>query len=145
MITTMRAMLIPERWDAVRYGRSCMFASPIVKLPTASARRYPPRSPLWQARRVTNNYTSCSMGCITASGYRLGQSIEVSAYKATPSVAASGFSRYAPLQVSGVAVCHLTTASYLEITPQVIWLTESNGYSDYFDVESNTDWKVFNE
>lgn len=43
------------------------------------------------------------MGCITASGYRLGQSLEVSGYKATQSVAASGFSRYAPLQVSGVA------------------------------------------
>lgn len=107
------------------------------------------------------------MGCITASGYRLGQSItsngyrlgqsievsgyrlghslEVSAYKAAPSVAASGFSKYAPLQVSGVAVCPLTTAPYIEITPQVIWLTESNGYSDYFDVESNTDWRVLNE
>lgn len=82
------------------------------------------------------------MGCISASGYRLGQSIEVSGYKATPSVAASGFSRYAPLQVSGVAVCPLTSAPYIEITPQVIWLTESNGYSDYFDVESNTDWRV---
>lgn len=73
------------------------------------------------------------MGCITASGYRLGQSIEV-----------SGFSRYAPLQVSGVAVCPLTTAPYIKITPQVIWLTESNGYSDYFDVESNIDWRVLN-
>lgn len=85
------------------------------------------------------------MGCISASGYRLGQSLEVSGYKVTPSVAASGFSRYVPLQVSGVAVCPLTTAPYIEVTPQVIWLTEGNGYSDYFDVESNTDWKVLNE
>lgn len=82
---------------------------------------------------------------IEVSGYRLGQSIEVTGYKATPSVAASGFSRYAPLQVLGVAVCPLTTAPYIEITPQVIWLTESNGYSDYFDVESNTDWRILNE
>ena len=82
------------------------------------------------------------MGCITASGYRLGQSIEVSGYKATPSVAASGFSRYAPLQVSGVAVCPLTTAPYIEITPQVIWLTEANGYSGIFEVVSNAKWNI---
>lgn len=85
------------------------------------------------------------MGCISATGYRIGQSLEVSGYKATPSVAASGFSRYAPLQVSGVAVCPLTTAPYIEITPQVIWLTEDNAYSDYFDIESNTDWRIKNE
>lgn len=82
------------------------------------------------------------MGCITASGYRLGQSIEVSAYKATPSVAASGYSRYAPLQVSGVAVCPLTTAPYIEITPQVIWLTEANNFMGRIDVDSNTNWRI---
>ena len=82
------------------------------------------------------------MGCISASGYRLGQSLEVSGYKATPSVAASGFSRYAPLQVSGVAVCPLTTAPYIEVTPQVIWLTPENLFSDDFDVVSNVKWKI---
>jgi hypothetical protein len=82
------------------------------------------------------------MGCITASGYRLGQSLEVSGYKATPSVAASGFSRYAPLQVSGVAVCPLTTAPYIEITPQVIWLTEANNFMGRIDVDSNTNWRI---
>lgn len=82
------------------------------------------------------------MGCITASGYRLGQSIEASAYKATPSVAASGFSRYTPLQVSGVAVCPLTTAPYIEITPQVIWLTEANNFMGRIEVDSNTNWRI---
>lgn len=82
------------------------------------------------------------MGCITASGYRIGQSLEVTGYKATPSVAASGFSRYAPLQVSGVAVCHLTSAPYIEITPQVIWLTEANNFMGRIDVDSNTNWRI---
>ena len=82
------------------------------------------------------------MGCITASGYRLGNSIEVEGYKATPSVAASGFSRYTPLQVSGVAVCPLTSAPYIEITPQVIWLTEANNFMGRIEVDSNTNWRV---
>lgn len=82
------------------------------------------------------------MGCIMASGYRLGQSLEVSGYKATPSVAASGFSRYAPLRVSGVAVCPLTTAPYIEITPQVIWLTEANNFMGRIEVDSNTHWRI---
>lgn len=82
------------------------------------------------------------MGCITASGHRIGQSIEVSGYKATPSVAASGFSMYVPLQVSGVAVCSLTSAPYIEITPQVIWLTEANNFMGRIDVDSNTNWRI---
>lgn len=82
------------------------------------------------------------MGCIAGSGYRLGQSLEVSGYKAAPSVAASGFSRYTPLQVSGVAVCPLTTAPYIEITPQVIWLTEVNNFMGRIEVDSNTNWRV---
>lgn len=82
------------------------------------------------------------MGCISANGYRLGNSIEVSGHKATPSVAASGFSRYAPLQVSGVAVCPLTSAPYIEITPQVIWLTEANNFMGRIDVDSNTNWRI---
>lgn len=82
------------------------------------------------------------MGCISATGYRIGQSLEVSGYKATPSVAASGFSRYAPLQVSGVAVCPLTTAPYIEITPQVIWLTEANNFMGRIEVDSNTNWRI---
>lgn len=82
------------------------------------------------------------MGCITATGYRLGNSIGAAAYKATPSVAASGFSRYAPLQVSGAAVCPLTTAPYIEITPQVIWLTEANNFMGRIEVDSNTNWRI---
>ena len=82
------------------------------------------------------------MGCITASGYRLGNSIEVEGYKATPSVSASGFSRYKPMQASGVAVCPLTTAPYITITPQVIWLTEDNNFMGRIEVDSNTNWRV---
>ena len=82
------------------------------------------------------------MGCITATGYRLGQSLEVAGYKATASVVASGFSRYKPMQASGVAVCPLTTAPYITITPQVIWLTEANNFMGRIDVDSNTNWRV---
>ena len=31
---------------------------------------------------------------------------------------------------------------YLRVAPDVLWLTESNAYSDNFSVESNTQWKV---
>lgn len=82
------------------------------------------------------------MGCITASGYRVGHSLDVVGYKATPSVVASGYSRYSPIQASGVAVCPLTSAPYISITPQVIWLTEANNFMGRIDVDSNTNWRI---
>lgn len=82
------------------------------------------------------------MGCITASGYRLGQSIEASGHKAFPSVVVSGFNRYSPIQASAYAVCPLTSAAFVEVTPQIMWLTEANGYSGVFETKSNTNWIV---
>ena len=49
------------------------------------------------------------------------------------------------LRMSVGLVCTTNDVFYIKVTPQVIWLTDSNGYSDYFDVESNTDWKVLKE
>lgn len=82
------------------------------------------------------------MGCITASGYRLGQSIAASGYKVFPSVVVSGYSRYNPIQASAYAVCPLTSAAFVEVTPQIMWLTEANGYSGVFEVNSNANWIV---
>lgn len=82
------------------------------------------------------------MGCITASGYRLGNSIEVEGHKAFPSVVGSGFNRYSPIQASAYAVCPLTSAAFVEVTPQIMWLTEADGYSGVFEVNSNANWIV---
>ena len=82
------------------------------------------------------------MGCFTASGYRVGQSIEASGHKAYPNLSAAGYSRYQPLQASGVAVCPLTTAPYIEVSPNTIWLTPENLYSGDFDIISNVNWLI---
>lgn len=82
------------------------------------------------------------MGCISASGYRIGQSLEVSGYKAHPNLSAAGYSRYQPIRVSGVAVCPLTSAPYIEVTPQVVWLTPENLFSGDFDIISNVKWLI---
>lgn len=82
------------------------------------------------------------MGCISASGYRLGQSLEVSGYKVAPSVVVSGHSIYSSVRASGVAVCPLSTAPYIEVTPQMIWLTPGNLFSGDFDIISNVKWLI---
>ena len=41
----------------------------------------------------------------------------------------------------------ITEEAELGITvyPDIVWLTEDNGYSDYFEVLSNTNWQVYKE
>lgn len=83
-----------------------------------------------------------AMGCITVKGYRVGQSLNVSGYKAQPSVVVSGFNIHSPIQASAYAICPLTTAPYISITPQVLWLTEANNFMGRIEVDSNTNWRI---
>ena len=82
------------------------------------------------------------MGCVTAYGYRVGPSVEASGYAAGERVVASGYRYGSPVRAFGYAVCPLPSEAFLKVTPQVMWLTESNGYSGIFEVESNTNWIV---
>lgn len=34
---------------------------------------------------------------------------------------------------------------YLQVSPDTVWLTEANGFSDDFIVESNVEWKIYRE
>lgn len=104
------------------------------------------------------------MGCVTAYGYRVGTPIEASGnalgqrvvaygcaviqsvvaygYAAVQSVVASGYRYGCTVQAFGYAVCPLPSDAFLKVTPQVMWLTEDNGYSGLFEIESNTKWNV---
>lgn len=39
-------------------------------------------------------------------------------------------------------VCTTNDVFYIKVTPQVVWLTEANGYSEIFEVISNTKWNI---
>ena len=34
---------------------------------------------------------------------------------------------------------------YLQVSPDTVWLTEANGFSDDFIVESNVEWQIYKE
>lgn len=46
-----------------------------------------------------------------------------------------------PLRMSTRIVCGLPDY-YLIVKPDVVWLTEANDWSHYFDVKSNVDWVI---
>lgn len=84
------------------------------------------------------------MGCITATGYRLGQSLEVTGYKATTSVVASGFSRYSPIQVSGVTVCPIYGMYIYFDKDSLSWLGADNraGVTKYNTLTASGSWSL---
>lgn len=50
-----------------------------------------------------------------------------------------------PHQRFVVSMAGQTAGNYLEVFPEVVWLDESNGFSDIFNVKSNTDWIIIKE
>lgn len=84
------------------------------------------------------------MGCISASGYRLGQSLEVSGYKATPSVVVSGRSIYSPIQASGVAVCPIYGMYIFFEKDSLLWLGADNrvGVTKYNTLTASGSWSL---
>lgn len=41
--------------------------------------------------------------------------------------------------------CNVSIGVILRVTPQEVWLTEDNGWSDDFEVTSNTSWTIYKE
>lgn len=39
-------------------------------------------------------------------------------------------------------ICSFFPGAALGVTPEVVWLTEGNDYTAYFDVASNVEWKI---
>lgn len=46
------------------------------------------------------------------------------------------------LQVGASLVCVFLHKYYVNVSPDIMWLNESNGYSGVFEVGSNTKWIV---
>lgn len=82
------------------------------------------------------------MGCITASGWRVGLSPTVVGAKASDDIVASGWRVGLSPIVSGALVCTVEEFHYLEVTPDTVWLTANFGSSAEFMVVSNVNWKI---
>lgn len=104
------------------------------------------------------------MGCIVASVERIGEGISLSTSRVGDGVLLAVEHIAAELNLSvnklgeGVAlavgrigksinlsvgiVCSMTEASYLKVSPDVVWLVSDNGFSADFVVVSNKDWIV---
>ena len=104
------------------------------------------------------------MGCIVASVERIGEGISLSTSRVGDGVSLAVERIAAELNLSvnklgeGVAlavgrigesvnlsvgiVCSMAEASYLKVSPDVVWLVPDNGFSADFVVVSNKDWIV---
>lgn len=82
------------------------------------------------------------MGCITASGWRVGLSPTVVGVKASDDLVASAYRVGVSPIVSGALVCTVSELQYLEVTPDTVWLTADYGSEAEFMVVSNVNWKI---
>ena len=82
------------------------------------------------------------MGCIVASVERIGEGISLSKSRVGDGVSldVERIGSNPTLTVS--MVCSLAGVSYLNVSPEVVWLVPDNGFSADFVVVSNKDWIV---
>jgi hypothetical protein len=48
-------------------------------------------------------------------------------------------------EISIMPSCRTSTGNILIVSPEVVWLTEDNGYEGVFEVVSNVEWQIYNE
>lgn len=98
------------------------------------------------------------MSCITshirrhAAAIGIGrQAVETSIEAAaTPVIGIGAHAASFSLQRSEPAIsiapsCRTSTGEILIVSPDVVWLTEDNGYEGVFEVIANVEWQVYKE
>ena len=46
------------------------------------------------------------------------------------------------MRVEASLVCTLADLLYIEVSKDIIWLSPENYFEDYFEITSNTNWKI---
>ena len=82
------------------------------------------------------------MGCIVASVERIGEGVSLSTSRVGDGVSLAVERIGESLNLSVGIVCSMAEASYLKVSPDVVWLVPDNGFSADFVVVSNKDWIV---
>lgn len=102
------------------------------------------------------------MGCLNITISAIGESLKPRLTSVTDGIKAtlSGFEglrvalQYTPvmqvsltgigeaLKVSFSEICTTPQDFYLEVSPNVVWLTPENNFSDNFEVKSNLKWTI---
>lgn len=80
------------------------------------------------------------MGCIHISATRVGGSVSAKATIETTSISATRVGEL-PNPMAQI-VCIFSNDSYIQVSPDTVWLTPSNGFSADFVVVSNVSWIV---
>lgn len=83
------------------------------------------------------------MGCIVATGRRVGQSLRAYAERVGESLEASAMRVGGNLRMTAGLVCSTSSIdAFLMVSPDTVWLTPSNSFSADFVVVSNVSWRV---
>ena len=97
---------------------------------------------------------SCIASHITRHAASIGigrQAVETSLEAAaTPVICIGAHMASFSLQRSEPAIsitpsCRTSTGEILIVSPDVVWLTEDNGYEGVFEVIANVEWRVYKE
>lgn len=83
------------------------------------------------------------MGCIVATGRRVGQSLRAYAERVGDSLEVSAMRVGSNLRMTAGLVCSTSSIdAFLKVSPDTVWLTPSNSFSADFVVVSNVSWRV---
>lgn len=82
------------------------------------------------------------MGCLVGEVTRVGEGLRMGVERIGENIQLSANRVSEGLQMSVGIVCTANDVFYIKVTPQVIWLTEANGYSGIFEVVSNAKWNI---
>lgn len=83
------------------------------------------------------------MGCISAKITRIGGDLIISVKRQKGDIKCATTRIGGTIKISTSLICAIDpTKKYIRVTPQFIWLTESNNYTEIVNVLSNTDWTI---
>lgn len=85
------------------------------------------------------------MGCISATVQRIGENLKVTTHREGLPLSLSVQRIGENLKVTTGLVCSAAGLNKLQVSPEIVWLTPSNGYSDSFIVTSNVEWVIIKE
>ena len=79
---------------------------------------------------------------ICVSTYRIDNHIGVYVKRIGDSVAVVGTRLDEPIVVKCSIICDTWLGDVLRVSPEVMWLTEANGFTGVFEVMANVKWNV---
>ena len=81
-------------------------------------------------------------GCLSVSAWRIGDNVHFVVDSLNPTLNVSASRLGERLKVSAHHICTVNKASFLNVVPDVVWLSPDELASADFDIISNVEWVI---